>query len=222
MNSKMAVEMIGIEGVEFAEIGKKDLKRKSNFDVVVITAGQEETMQNQEKRNKLTFLSAKGNDQSGIYNKKVLGEMEATIAGFNYDEIKYMLDTKTEGTSELMAECAEDIQEMLSGKYIEVNDMANTAYQQKMKDYMRDEKEYMMKHPDTAELFWDYLNRLQPVVIANMTAEMDKQLASEGLPTSAGAAMGMTGQAMPPMGDAPAETGASNAQIQSSLQNYGK
>lgn len=223
MNSKMAVEMIGIEGVEFAEISKKDLKRKSNFDIVVITAGQEETMQNQEKRNKLTFLSAKGNDQSGIYNKKVLGEMEATIAGFNYDEIKYMLDTKTEGTSELMAECAEDIQEMLSGKYIEVNDMANTAYQQKMKDYMRDEKEYMMKHPDTAQLFWDYMNRLQPVVIANMTAEMDKQLASEGLPTSAGAAMGMTGQALPPTETgAPADAGASNAQIQSSLQNYGK
>ena len=222
MNTKMAIEMIGIEGVEFAEITKKDLKRKSNFDIVVMTAGQEETAQNQDKRNKLTFLSAKGNDQSGIYNKKVLGEMEATIAGFNYDEIKYMLDTKTEGTSELMAECAEDIQEMLSGKYIEVNDMANTAYQQKMKDYMRDEKEYMMKHPDIAQLFWDYLGRLQPVVIANMTADMDKQLAAEGLPTSAGAAMGMTGQALPPAEIGTPDTGASNAQIQSSLQNYGK
>lgn len=223
MNTKMAVEMIGIEGVEFAEITRKDLKRKSNFDIIVMTAGQEETAQNQDKRNKLTFLSAKGNDQSGIYNKKVLGEMEATIAGFNYDEIKYMLDTKTEGTSELMAECAEDIQEMLSGKYIEVNDMANTAYQQKMKDYMRDEKEYMMKHPDIAELFWDYLGRLQPVVIANMTAEMDKQLAKEGLPTTAGAAMGMQGQALPPTDTgAPIDAGASNAQIQSSLQNYGK
>lgn len=222
MNTKMAVEMIGIEGVEFAEISKKDLKRKSNFDIVVMTAGQEETAQNQDKRNKLTFLSAKGNDQSGIYNKKVLGEMEATIAGFNYDEIKYMLDTKTEGTSELMAECAEDIQEMLSGKYIEVNDMANTAYQQKMKDYMRDEKEYMMKHPETASLIWDYLERLQPVVIANMTADMDKQLAAEGLPTTAGAAMGMTGQALPPAEMGTPDTGASNAQIQSSLQNYGK
>ena len=224
LNSKIAIEMIGVDGVEFAEVGKKDIKRKSNFDIMVITAGQEETMQNTEKRNKLTFLSAKGNDQSGVYNKKVLAEMEAAIAGFTYDEIKYMLDVKNDGTTELMAECAEDIQEMLAGEYIEVNDMANSAYMQKMKDFMRDEKEYMMKNPDIAKIFWDYMDRLQPVVISNMTAEMDKQLAKEGLPTSAGAEMGMTGQAPIPgsMGETGNQAPVSNAQVQSTLKNYGK
>lgn len=221
LTSKVAIEMIGLDGVEFAEVSKKDLKRKSNFDVMVITAGQEETMQNTEKRNKLTFLSAKGNDQSGIYNKKVLAEMEASVVGFTYDEIKYMLDTKNDGAAELMAECAEDIQKMLSGKYIPVNDMANTAYMQKIKDFMRDEKEYLVKRPEIANLFWDYMDRLQPVVIANMTADMDKQLAAEGLPTSAGAAMGMEGQALVPGADG-AEPVASNATQQSSLQNYGR
>lgn len=222
LNSKIAIEMIGIDGVEFAEVTKKDIRRKSNFDIMVVTAGQEEKMQTTEKRNKLTFLTAKGADQSGIYNKKVLGEMEATIAGFTPDEIKYMLDTKNDGTNEIMAECAEDIQEMLSGKYIEVNDMANTAYMQKMKDFMRDEKEYMLKRPNIAELFWDYMDRLQPVVIANMTADMDKQLAKEGLPTSAGAAMGMEGQAILPQdgGQSPSSDGVAVNQM--SLANYGK
>ena len=221
LTSKIAIEMIGIDGVEFAEVGKKDIKHNAEFDISIITAGQEETMQNTEKRNKLTYLSSKGNDMSGIYNKKVMAEMEAAIAGFSYDEIKYMLDTKDEGTAELMSECAEDIQEMLLGKIIMVNDMANTAYMQKIKDYMRDEKEYMMKHPLTAEIFWDYLSRLQPVVLANMTAEMNKQLTKEGLPSTSGQALGMQGQAMAPEaggGEAPA---ASLATQQSTLQNYG-
>lgn len=220
MTGKVAIEMIGIDGVSYREVSKADLKRKSNFNVMVVTAGQEETMQTTEKRNKLTFLSAKGNDQSGIYNKKILAEMEASIAGFNQDEIKYMLDTKNDGTTEIMAECAEDIQRMLAGEYIEVNDMANTAYMQKMKDFMRDEKEYMMKRPQIAELFFDYMNRLVPVVTNNMVAETNKQLAKEGLPTLQGQAMGIQGGGMPPDGEP--QSVASNATQQSTLQNYGK
>lgn len=224
LNTKVAIEMIGIDGVEFKEVSKKDIKRNNPFNVMVITAGQEETMQNTEKRNKLTFLSAKGNDQSGIYNKKVLGEMEAAIAGFNYDEIKYMLDTKNDGTTKLMAECAEDIQEMLDGKVIMVNDMANSAYMQKMKDYLRDNKDYMLKHPEIANIFFDYMNRLQPVVMQNMTNEMNKQLTAEGLPSLMGQANGMSGQALVP-NVAPNNGGSStpsNAQVQSTLQNYGR
>jgi hypothetical protein len=160
---------------------------------------------------------------SGTYNKKVLAEMEATIAGFSYDEIKYMLDTKNDGSAELMAEAAEDMQEMLAGNYIEVNDMANSAYMQKVKDFMRDEKEYMIAHPDIANLFWDYLARLQPIVMQNMAGEVNKQLASEGIPTVPGQSVGMTGQAIPGVTSEGGDSAPnSNAQIQSTLQNYGK
>lgn len=228
LNNKVAIEMIGLEGVEFKEVGKKDIKRNKNFDIVVVTVGQEETAQNTEKRNKLTFLSAKGNDQSGIYNKKVLGEMEATIAGFTPEEIKYMLDTKNDGNAELMAECAEDIQEMLAGKVIPTNDMANTAYMQKMKDFMRDEKEYMMSHPDIANIIFEYLSRLEPVVMANMAAGINKQLSAEGIPTVPGQELGMIGAPMEPSGTAPIAGGSeavpstTPAVQQSSLQNYGR
>lgn len=222
LNTKVAIEMVGIDGVKFKEVTKKDIKRKRNFDIMVVTAGQEETMQNTEKRNKLTFLSAKGNDNSGIYNKKVLAEMEATIAGFTYDEIKYMLDPENEGSAELMAECAADIQKMLNGEIILVNDMANTAYMQKMKDYMRDESEYLLKHPNIANIMFDYMQRLQPVVMNNMAQAVNEQLMKEGIPTLPGQAMGITGGPAPEAGAAPAEQGASKAQIQSTIQNYGK
>lgn len=222
LNTKVAVEMIGIDGVEFKAVTKKDLKRNRDFDVMVITAGQEETMQNTEKRNKLTFLSAKGNDMSGTYNKKVLAEMEATIAGFTQDEIKYMLDPQNAGNAELMSECADDIERMLSGEIIPVNDLANTAYMQKMKDYMRDEQEYMLAHPDIANIFFDYMNRLVPVVTMNMTSNINTTLAKEGIPTLPGQAMGMEGQAVPVDGAEGSSAPTSKATEQSTLQNYGK
>lgn len=222
LTTKVAIEMIGLDGVDFKEVSRKDLKRNKDFDVVVITSGQEETMQNTEKRNKLTFLSSKGSDMSGVYNKKVLAEMEAAIVGFDTDDIKYMLDVKNEGNAELMSECAEDIQNMLAGKIIETNDMANTAYMQKIKDYMRDEKEYFMKHPDTAQIFFDYMNRLQPVVIANMMAQMNEQLSKEGLPTLPGQMSGIQGQAIPMNPGEAANQAPTNATQQSTLQNYGK
>ena len=222
LNTKVAVEMIGLDGVEFKQVGKKDIKRNADFDIIVVTAGQEETQQSTEKRNKLTFLSAKGNDQTGTYNKRILAEMEASIVGFTNEEIKYMLDTQNNGDAELMAECADDMQRMLNGEYIEVNDMANTAYMQKVKDYMRDEKEYMMANPGTAELFWDYLARLQPVVMGNMQSNVNTQLAAEGIPTIPGQAIGMSGQAMPLSETTGTSTAPSNAQVQSTLQNYGK
>ncbi len=225
LTGKVAIEMIGIDGVEYKEVSKKDINRTREFDIMVITAGSEESMQNTEKRNKLTFLSSKGNDQSGIYNKKILAEMEATIVGFNHDEVKYMLDVENEGNAILMSECAEDIQDMLGGKIIPVNDMANTAYMQKFKDYMRDEQEYFMKHPTILMIFADYFERLQPVVMNNMIADVNEKLAKEGIPTVPGQAMGMEGQALE-NGVEPETEGstapASLASQQSTLQNYGK
>ncbi len=215
--------MIGINGIEFEEITRKDIKRKKKFDVIVVTAGTEEQMQTTEKRNKLTFLSAKSNDTAGTYNKRVLAEMEATIAGFNPDEIKYMLDTKNEGDAILMSECAEDIQKMLQGEYIEVNDMANSAYMQKIKDYLRDNKPYMMKHADIAAVFFNYMDRLEPVVVANMTAEANKQMVGMGLPSLGAEANGMDfipGEQEE--GSGGNEGGVSNAVQQSTLQNYGR
>lgn len=223
LSNKVAVEMIGIDGIEFKEVSKKDLKRGKEFNVITITAGQEETMQNTEKRNKLTFLSSKGNDMSGVYNKKVLAEMEATIAGFTPDEIKYMTDPNNEGSEKLMSECADDIQRMLRGEIIMVNDMANTAYMQKIKDYMRDNMEYFMKHQDIANNMFDYMLRLEPVVIANMTTAINEQLAKEGIPSLQGQAQGMSGQALVGgVNNGSSDAPVSNAQVQSTLQNYGR
>lgn len=219
LKTKVAIEMIGINGVEFHEVTRKDIKRNRPFDVMVLTTGAEEKMQTVEKKNKLTFLSAKAADQSGIYNKKILAEMEAMIAGFTTEEIKAMTNTKDDANAELMAECSSDIQRMLSGEIIELNEMANSAYLQKIKDYMKDNKEYMMKHPEIANNIFTYMSKLEPIIIRNMVDAMDKQLAKEGLMSSAAQALGQGGQAVVPEGPTPGDT---KAVDQMALANYGK
>jgi len=222
LRTKVAIEMIGIDGVEFEEVTRKELKRNRDFDIMVITAGAEERMQTVEKKNKLTFLSSKGADTSGIYNKKVLAEMEATIAGFTQDEIKAMTDTKNDENADLMSECAGDIQDLLAGEDILPNQMANTAYLQKMKDYMKDNSDYMIKHPDTAARIFAYMNALTPIIAANMAENLDQTLGKEGLISMQGQAAGIPqGQAMVP-GSPVQEAGSTTAVDQMTLANYGK
>lgn len=218
LKGKVAVEMIGAEGIEYKEVTKKDLKRGRNFNIMVVTAGAEEKMQTTEKKNKLTFLSSKAADQTGVFNKKVLAEMEATIAGFSPEEIKAMTDVKNDGTAELMSECAQDIQEMLSGNVIPPNEMANTAYMQKIKDYMRDHSEWFVQHEDIQMIFFSYMEKLIPIVMRNMQEKLDTTLMGEGLMSTAAQAMGEGGQAIVPG----VEGNDTKAVDQMTLANYGK
>jgi len=218
LKTKTAVEMIGIDGVKFKEVTRKDIKRGKDFNVMVITSGAEERMETVEKKNKLTFLSSKSADVSGIYNKVILAEMEASIAGFTTEEIKAMTDTKNDENAELMAECASDIQRMLGGEVIEPNELANTAYLQKMRDYMKDNSGYLMKHPDVANLMFAYMESLNPIIIRNMMEKLDDQLAKEGLMSSVAQANGEGGQAIVPGGEA-SDT---KAVDQMTIANYGK
>lgn len=223
LTTKVAIDMIGINGVEYAEVSRKDIKRTRPFNIMVITAGQEETQQTTEKRNKLTFIAGKMNDQSGIYNKKVMAEMEAAIVGFTVDEIKTMTDVKNDSNEELMSECAMDMERMLDGEYILPNELANTAYMQKIRDYMKDNSDYMIKNPDIADLFWNYLDRIQPVVMRNMTQDINKELAAQGIPSLEGQSQGMTSEPLTTQTpDGGVDIGASAAVEQSTLQNYGK
>lgn len=229
LTGKVAIEMIGIDGVEWKDVTSKDIKRQRPFSIQVITAGSEETAQTTEKRNKLTFLAAKAIDQTGVYNKKVLGEMEASIAGFSVDEVKAMTDTKNDGNTELMSECAMDIKRLLNGDDVAPNELANTAYMQKFRDYLRDESDYMLKNPELSQKMWAYYDSLNPIVLRNMTQDINKQLAAEGITTMSGQANGMadgiTAPAPAPTPETPTggvDTGAMPAQVQSTIQNYGK
>lgn len=194
MTGKIAVEMIGIDGVEYVEVTKKDLKRNRDFDITVITAGTEETMQGVEKRNKLVYLQ--GAIGRPTVNQTVREELEASIAGLSTDEIKRLLDTKNEGDAELMSECIRDIERVIAGKVVPPNELANNAYKQKIVHYMRDQSENLK--PEQKQRLIEYVISLEPIIFRNMQTSMNETLANEGLPSIQGQMSGMSGQAMMP------------------------
>lgn len=70
MTGKIAVEMIGLDGVEYKEVSKKDTMSSREFNIVVTTAGSEQSMEQVTKRNKLTFIT--NNKMNPIWNPQVL------------------------------------------------------------------------------------------------------------------------------------------------------
>lgn len=208
LTNSMAVDIIWADGVSHKQdVSKKDLKRQYDFDVTIITSGQEQAMQGVEKRNKLTFLT--NNKISPLFNPKKMAEMEANIAGFNQDEVKEML-SKDYGDSELMAEAAQDIQTLLK-KMPKPNRAANAAYAQKILDFAKDESDDLKS--DQLQRFFDYIDMLMPIIQYNMHNSINEQLAKEGLPSLEWQAMGMEWQAMTPdmQGIPPAGTEVSQA-----------
>jgi len=170
----MAVDIIGADGVSYKkDVTKKDLKRQYDFDISIVTSGQEQAMQGVEKRNKLTFLQS--NKVNPLYNPKVLAEKEALIAGFSADEVKEML-SKDYGESELMAHAAEDIQ-MLLRKMPKPYRGATVAYAQKILDYVKDESDDLK--PDQIDRYYLYIDELMPIIQYNMTDSINQQLAKE-------------------------------------------
>jgi DNA-binding transcriptional MerR regulator len=151
-------------------------------------------MQTVDKKNKLTFLASKKDNPT--FNQKVIGEMEATIAGFNIDEVKRMLDTKNDANAEVLSEAARDIEYLLEGEDIEPNQIANVVYKQKMVDYLRDNEENI--RPEQTARIFAYIDSLDEIIMRNMNVQMDEQLASEGLPSVSGQEVGMMGQAQVP------------------------
>lgn len=176
MTGKIAVEMIGLDGVEYKEVTKRDIATNKEFDIVVTAAWSEQSMELVKKRDKLVFIQ--NNKMNPIFNPQVMAEMEANIVGFDTDEVKQMME-KDYGNAELMAECARDIQDMLGGKRISPNEAANTAYMQKLLDFMQDQKENLKD-----DIFGNmviYMEQLQPIVMRNMARKLNEERINSGL-----------------------------------------
>lgn len=174
---KTAVKLLGNDGLEKSVfITKRDIKTSEEVDVIVETTNAELQSDLIEKKNKITFLSGYKGDPT--VNQKQIFEQGASIAGFNPQEIRQLLDLSEYGEAELLSEADRDIESLLAKKLIEPNELANTAYAKYILTYMRDHKEDMDN--DTWLLFGDYLNRIESIVIRNMGTQLVDQVAKEG------------------------------------------
>lgn len=180
MTQKTAVEVIGENGVQILEITKDDIipkRRALNIQVDATDAELENDLQ--ERKNKLTWLGSLKNDPA--VNQKVRFEMEAKIFNATDDEVNRLLDVNEFADADLMSEASRDIQRIVLGETdVQPNEMANNKYMQKVIDYMRNNKEYMLEKPEIFAALTRYAEALRPIVTRNMVRKANEELAKVG------------------------------------------
>lgn len=170
---KVAVDILGPDGVEIIDISRRDIFRKGDdFGVIVESSDAETALSEVEKRTKLTFLS--NNAQNPIQNPMKAYEISATIAGFDEETIRQLQDTSDYGDAGLMSEAERDIEALLDGEKIQPNQSANTAYKQRFVDYLRDNQEKISLEQFT--LLTEYVLKLDPIIYRNMVSNANNLL----------------------------------------------
>jgi hypothetical protein len=178
MTTNVAVRMTGIEGIEFEEISKsKIVPENHDFDISIVSSSADEQVDIRKKRQVIEYLNGLTNNP--IINAKARVVLGAEIAGLSQDQIKALLSPEDLDT-ELMAEAARDIQNILKGDILEPNEKADTAYMQKLVDYLRDQGENMSEKSEA--LLIDYIERIRPIVMRNMATKASKQIAEQSVP----------------------------------------
>lgn len=170
---KVAVDILGPDGVEIIDVSRRDIFRKGDdFGVIVESSDAEIALSEVEKRTKLTFLS--NNAQNPIQNPMKAYEISATIAGFDEETIRQLQDTSDYGDAGLMSEAERDIEALLDGEKIQPNQSANTAYKQRFVDYLRDNQEKISLEQFT--LLTEYVLKLDPIIYRNMVSNANNLL----------------------------------------------
>jgi hypothetical protein len=207
LTKKVAIDLIGPDGVETEEITKRDIfHRGDTFNVIVEASDAEDQASTIDQKNKLQFLNDVSNNPnpaiSGVQNPKKAYEIGAKVVGFNEDEIKQLLDTSEYGNAEIISECELDIEGLLEGKEVKPNKAANLAYKQHFVDYLVDHEDDM-EHDQFMKLS-GYLMSLEPIVMKNTARELAAKMAAMNIPPQGGAApkskppvSGATGPVLP-------------------------
>ena len=177
---KVAVDILGPDGVEVIEVSRRDLYRKGDtYNVMVESSNAELALSQKEKEMKMAFLEKQqviplAQGQKPIMNKEKAFEIQAQIAGFDEETIRQLMDVDNFGDAETMAEADRDIEELLDGKIIQPNQAADTAYKQRFVDYMQDNQEDITDEQFRA--LANYVLSLDQVIMRNMVRKANDML----------------------------------------------
>jgi hypothetical protein len=176
LTKKIAVEMIGPDGIEVVEASRRDIFKKGDeFGVTVESSSDDMMVAAAEKEMKLNFIQKWIDSQNArlaqsptaqLYvNPQKAFEMQGKIMGLKPEEIKELLDVQNYGTDDILSEAEEDIESLLNGDEIKPNPAANNAYLQRFVDWLTNHEEDM--DDKTFQTFTDYMTNLQPIIIKN-------------------------------------------------------
>jgi hypothetical protein len=173
MEEKIAVKIIGEDGVQTEELLKEDL---TEFDIKIsggLTEAQNDAVEKKEKRE---FLAAQ--IQNPLINPKWVTEQQLILQGYDTIDVKKAL-SKEDINEDLMAEASQDIQKLLLGEKVTPNPKATPEYMQKILDFYQKTE----LKADQEKRFVEYLNVLQEPaannVVRNASMQAQKDLVEQ-------------------------------------------
>ena len=197
------IQMIGKNGVNWDMITKDELKKSSDFDVI-ITGGTAEAEANAVKQKQMGEAIAQltANPTTlGKLSPAWIVEHTLQLAGFDKDDIRRALESDSNYDEDLMSDCAESIQMILEGRMPRLNRGANVSFIKKLYDFDADELDYIkldkMGNPNgidegkkkQSEMLRKYADAHYDVVIQNTmrAAQMQVRLEVQKNPQGANA-----------------------------------
>lgn len=176
LNKKTSIKLLGPNGIEMAEFTEEDKETAGAFETLVESSNSESQTNKDIISEKIQFL---GKYQLAPFvNPKVMFEIEAEAVGYKKDDIKRMLNLD-DSNVDIQVEAYRDIQNILEGKEIEPNEIADTVYVQIVLDYIKDHKEDM-KMGEYNALMGLY-EATMPIVKRNMVVKAQAEIAKQGL-----------------------------------------
>ena len=177
LTKKVAVDIIGPDGIKVEKIGRTDIfKSSEQFAVIVEAANVELALSDQKKRNQGAFLSALlGRPE--LANQQVIIEQMGLVAGLEPERIRQLLQLDMYGNAELMSEAEGDIEKILDGQTMKPNRKANAAYKQRLVDYIQDHEDDMDREQSTRMV--SYIRSLDAVIMANTIRQAQEQAQRE-------------------------------------------
>lgn len=165
LSRKVAVDILGPDGIDIEMVGRGDLFRgKEDFAVLVESSNAELQLSEQKKRTlAASYASLLGNPV--VPNQKFVVERLMEIAGEEQEVVRQLLDESEHGDSYVMSEAERDIEIILDGTLPKPNRVANTAYKQRFVDYMRDHQEDL--DMETFRRMVRYVESLDEIIISN-------------------------------------------------------
>lgn len=165
LTKRIAVDILGPEGIEQEQVSRRDIFRKDDtFGVLIDSSDAEMALSQVEIRNKLAFIQA--NRQNPKINQAKLTEIEAGIVGFKEDEVRQLMDVSEFGDATMMSEAERDIEALLDGEMVKPNRLATASYKQRFVHYMQDHEEDIT--PEQAARLFAYIESLDDIILLNM------------------------------------------------------
>lgn len=191
----VAVDILGPEGISVQNIKRSDIFRKNDEFAVMTEQSNAEILLSEQKKGGLSAFYSALLGRPDLANQKVVVERLGKVSGEDKETIRQLQDMEQYGSAHVMSEAERDIEEILDGKNIRPNRLANAAYKQRFVDYMLDHEEDMT--PDQAQRMLQYIQSLTEVIVSN-TQRAARDQAQQELRAQAGTQTGGTPQLRAP------------------------